>query len=62
MQLFSFIFSFLYVRNWYTGERELSRPRVALFCSMLLLILIGVAIAYVMQTPVSYEAPVVPLE
>lgn len=50
-----FIFSFLYVRNWYTGQLELSRPRVTLFCSMGFIILLGVLIASVLQTPVTYQ-------
>ncbi len=54
MTLFQFIFSFLYVRNWYSGELELSLPRVALFSAMLFLILLGIAIASVLQTPVEY--------
>ncbi len=58
MTFLSFIFSFLYTRNWYTGKQELSRPRVALFCSMLFIILLGVLIASILQTPVTYEASV----
>lgn len=56
MNIWQFIFSFLYTRNWYTGARELSRPRVALFASMLFILLLGVLLAVVLQTPVVYEA------
>ncbi len=61
MSIFEFIFSFLYTRNWYSGARELSRPRVALFCSMLFIILLGVLIATILQAPVTYDAAVVQL-
>lgn len=54
MTLFQFVFSFLYVRNWYSGERELSLPRVVLFCGMVFLILLGILLASILQTPVTY--------
>lgn len=49
-----FVFSFLYTRNWHTGELELSRPRVALFSGMVFLILLGIIIAALLQMPVEY--------
>jgi hypothetical protein len=54
MHIFEFIFSFLYVRDWYSGDLELSMPRVALFASMIFLILLGIALASVLQAPVTY--------
>lgn len=54
MSFFKFVFSFLYARNWYSGEVELSTPRVALFSSMLFLILLGVVMASALQSPVEY--------
>ena len=54
MKFVQFVFSFLFTRNWYSGERELSLPRVALFSSMLFLILLGVVMASVLQAPVHY--------
>lgn len=51
-----FVFAFLYVRNWYTGEMELSRPRVALFSSALFLIMLAITIIAVLQAPVEYLA------
>lgn len=54
MSLFQFIFSFLYTRDWYSGNQELSLPRVALFCAMLFLILLGILMASILQTPVTY--------
>lgn len=59
MKFFQFVFDFLYERNWHTGERELSRPRVALFCGMLFLLLLGALIVSILQTPVVYEAQTV---
>ena len=56
MGFFKFLFSFLYVRNWHTGEMELSRPRLALFFSAVFLIVLALAIISVLQAPVVYEA------
>jgi len=56
MNIFEFVFSFLYVRNWYSGERELSLPRVVLFCAMLFIILLGILLASILQTPVTYAS------
>jgi hypothetical protein len=55
MQFVRFVFSFLYTRDWYSGERELSHPRVALFSLMLFLTLLGIAMAVVLQTPTEYS-------
>lgn len=59
-KLFRFIFSFLYARNWYTGELELSRPRVVLFGAMCILIVIILVIAAVLQLPVHYQVAATP--
>lgn len=56
MKFIQFAFSFLYERNWHTGEKELSRPRVALFSAMLFLLLFGFLIVSILQTPVVYVA------
>lgn len=56
MSFFKFTFSFLFVRNWHTGERELSRPRLALFFGGLFLVLLAVTIIVILQTPVDYIA------
>lgn len=58
MQFVRFVFSFLYTRDWYSGERELSQPRVALFSSMVFIILLGVVMAVVLQTPTEYTRQV----
>lgn len=54
MRFFQFVFSFLFARNWYTGEMELSLPRIALFSCMLFLILLGIVMASILQAPATY--------
>lgn len=56
MSFWQFVFSFLFVRNWHTGEMELSRPRLAIFCGCLFLVLLALAIINVLQAPVEYIA------
>ena len=56
MNLFRFIFPFLFTRNWYSGSHELSRPRVVLFGGMVILIVLGVCIIAFLQAPIEYEA------
>jgi len=47
-----FTFQFLYTRNWHTGEKELSRSRVALFGGGVFLILLALLLISLLQTPV----------
>lgn len=56
MNIWQFIFSFLFTRNWHTGEMELSWPRVVLFGGMAFIIILSVVFAYILQTPVVYES------
>lgn len=49
-----FIFSFLYARNWFTGKHELSLPRVTIFAAMIFLVILGVIIVSILQSPVAY--------
>lgn len=56
MQMFRFIFPFLFVRNWYSGVWEFSWPRFILFSLTFALFLLGVIIAYVLQLPIMYNA------
>jgi len=58
MTFWQFVFSFLYTRNWYNGQLELSRPKVALFAAGLCLLVLGCFLVSVMQAPVVYEIPV----
>ena len=56
MRILPFIFQFLYTRNWYTGEMELSRPRLFLFLGGVFLISLGILIVAFLQAPVEYRA------
>lgn len=57
MTFWRFIFSFLYVRDWHTGQMELSRPRVALFSALLFLLVLALTLITVLQSPIDYQAP-----
>lgn len=54
MSFWHFVFSFLFVRNWHTGEKELSRPRVALFSAGIFLVLLSLTLISFLQTPTVY--------
>jgi len=54
MGFIKFAFSFLYQRNWHTGNMELSRVRVAVFCGGLFLLLLALSIIAFLQAPVEY--------
>ena len=56
MRFIQFVFSFLFTRNWYTGEMELSRPRMALFAAMIFLVILGLFLITLLQAPVTYVA------
>jgi len=56
MRFIQFMFSFLFTRNWYTGELELSRPKTALFSAMVFLIILGLFFVTVLQAPVTYDS------
>ncbi len=53
--MMQFVFRFLFARNWHTGQLELSRPRVTLFAAMFFLILLGLMMVSILQSPVMYE-------
>ena len=55
MELFKFIFPFLFSRNWHTGRTELSPPKIILFLGMLSIVVLGILLAFVLQTPVAYS-------
>lgn len=61
MEFLKFAFSFLYVRNWHTGAKELSRLRVAVFCAGLFLLLLALTIVAILGMPTEYTAPARPL-
>jgi hypothetical protein len=56
MDFIKFTFSFLFVRNWHTGEKELSRSRLAIFCAGLFLVMLALTIIAFLQAPVTYIA------
>lgn len=56
MPLIRFVFGFLYTRNWHTGERELSRPRVAIFAGGCFLLVLAFFLIALLQAPVTYQA------
>lgn len=57
MTFWRFVFSFLFVRDWHSGEMELSRPRVALFFATLFLLVLAITLITILQLPVVYNAP-----
>ncbi len=56
MQIFRFIFPFLYVRNWYNGTWEFSRSRAILFLIALIIVISAIITAHVLQAPIVYTA------
>ncbi len=56
MNFFKFVFSFLYVRNWHTGQRELSRPRLLWFVGVIGLVLMALVMINFLQAPVAYSS------
>lgn len=54
MKILRFIFPFLFVRNWHTGAWEYSRSRVVLFVAGIVLVGVGLLVAYTLQAPVEY--------
>lgn len=56
MSFFRFVFSFLYTRNWHTGQMELSRPRLMLFGAFLLLLAVAISMIAFLQIPIEYQA------
>ena len=57
MNFLRFVFSFLFVRNWHTGEMELSRSRMAIFAAAIFLILLALTMISFLQSPVEYNRP-----
>lgn len=56
MKFFRFVFPFLFERNWVTGEWELSVSRLTLFIIIVVIVLVGVILAVLLQSPVEYTA------
>jgi len=51
-----FAFGFLFVRNWDTGRKELSRARTTIFCVAVFLVLFALIIISILQAPVEVVA------
>lgn len=56
MSFIKFVFSFLFVRNWHTGQMEISRSRMSIFCAVLFLVLLALTMISFLQAPVVYIA------
>lgn len=54
MSFFRYIFRFLYVRNWYTGEKELSYQRLFWVVFSVSLLIIVLLLAWWLQSPATY--------
>lgn len=57
MKFLRFVFPFLFVRNWETGEHEVSVPRLYIVLAGCILTCASLAVAYFLQLPVVYIAP-----
>ncbi len=57
MSFFRFVFSFLYTRNWHTGQMEMSTPRLMVLLAALFLFVIATAMIVFLKTPIEYYAP-----
>jgi uncharacterized protein YjeT (DUF2065 family) len=56
MAIVRFVLPFLFVRNWHSGVWEFSKARLILFSIGVGLLVAGVVIAYILQTPTVYNA------
>lgn len=56
MKILRFILPFIFVRNWYDGSWELSRARIILFSAFIIIVCSGIAVAYILQAPMTYES------
>lgn len=55
MKVIRFVLPFLFARNWHTGAWEFSRARCILFGLSVTLVVMGIGIMYVLQSPVIYS-------
>lgn len=56
MEFIKFIFSFLYVRNWHSGQMEISRSRMSIFCAAIFLVFLALTMISFLQAPLEYIA------
>lgn len=57
MSFLRFVFSFLYTRNWHTGQMEISTPRLMVLIAALVLFAVATGMIAYLQTPIVYHAP-----
>ncbi len=56
MSFWQYVFSFLYVRNWHTGRRELSYKRVFWLGGVVFFLVLIISLAWWLQQPAVYTA------
>ncbi len=56
MSFFRYIFSFLYTRNWHTGNMELSTARLIVMGAAIFLVMVAIGMIVFLQTPIEYTA------
>jgi len=54
---FRFAFSFLYIRNWHTGRKELSHSRLVIFGCGAVFLFVSLAAIGFLQAPVEAVIP-----
>ncbi len=54
MNIIRFILPFLFVRNWHDGSWEISRARLTLALLGCTIFIVGMVVAYILQSPVVY--------
>lgn len=50
-----FVFAFLYVRDWHSGVYNLSLPRLTIFISVVVIMIVCAGLALWLQAPVYYQ-------
>lgn len=58
MRFVRILLPFLFVRNWYTGELEMSQNRLLLFSLFLVLFFLAIVIVLGLGAPVEYAATI----
>jgi hypothetical protein len=53
---FRFAFSFLYTRNWHTGQKELSHSRLVILACTASFVVIAVVLISFLQAPIEVMA------
>ncbi len=56
MNIVRFILPFLFVRNWHDGSWEVSSARLILTLLGCTILIVGIVVAYILQSPVVYTS------